>query len=483
MGANESEDSPEFFEQLVEISPVMVWHKQTASQLTLDYVSNNAETLFGYAAEDAAQNWFSYVHPDDKDTAVRAHEDAAHTGEGRVEVRFRRADANWRIVECSIRRLPGSDEIVGFTRDVTDEREAQHRLAQAQQLSVLGRISAGVVHDFNNMLAVIALNVDALRQRNPAPELTEITTAVAHAAGLIEGLLSFAANRRSDKPTMVGLSELIRALSPIFERLVPAGVELSVELADDLPPIIADPGEIERLVINLAINSCDAMDDGGRLRIATRPTETGAPGSAERVALIVEDTGHGIAPDLLPNIFEPFVTTKEQGSGLGLAVAHSVVSRLGGDITINSTVGAGTTVTVELPAADTAEEQTADQPAVSATPLAQILVVDDIPQLLAPVAALLQNAGYDVLTATSGEDALTVVTQTSNKVDLLLTDISIPDMQGTELARQLREQLPDLKVVYMSGFATSHQTDEAPLIPKPFFAEQLFDIIHRTLGD
>jgi PAS domain S-box-containing protein len=390
--------------------------------------------------------------------------------------------------------------------DVTEKENIERRQRQSQRLESLGQLAGGVAHDFNNLLGIIAgytsFAVDDLstaarsdpRWQPLSEDLAQVLKATDRAAGLTRQLLSFA-RREVTRPQLVNVNTVVAEVEQMLRRTIGDDINLHTHLAQDLPPVTADPGQLEQVLLNLAVNARDAMPTGGTLAIETDTITVDGHDATERpgphVRLRVSDTGTGMSRDTIDRAFEPFFTTKPQGqgTGLGLATIYGIVTGAGGHVHLHSTLGAGTTVTVLLPATDAANPS-GTQPASRQTRAGRgetILVVEDEDSLRTLTERVLTRYGYKVLTAANGPDALGAVANHHGHLDLLLTDVVMPHMPGHELADHLRHSHPDLPVIYMSGYAepilTTQKTlpPEVTLLNKPVPEHLLLATIRDTL--
>ena len=382
-------------------------------------------------------------------------------------------------------------------------RRAEQQLLQAQKLQAVGQLAGGIAHDFNNLLTAMLGYCELLEPRvreHPAAatHLEEALKAGERARALVDQILTFSRGRVSS-PERCDLNGTVANLQGLLIPLLPKGIDLLVQLESDLGPLRADPTQLEQVVLNLALNGRDAMPAGGRLRIATANAEVdealghglGLP-AGSYVTLTVEDDGTGMDPITATRLFEPFFTTKADGTGLGLATVYGIVTAAGGQVHVESQLGHGARFTVYLPRVE-AVAATAE-PAVlptSAAPTsledgraATILVVEDQAAVRSLVCEILVERGYAVLHASNGVEALHVARAHPGRLDLLITDVVMPQLQGPELAARLRGDWPDLRVLYMSGY--SAQTEliapddaSADFLPKPF---GVADLVGRIAG-
>jgi PAS domain S-box-containing protein len=402
--------------------------------------------------------------------------------------------------------LDASRNVVNYVavkRNVTREVELEGQLRQAQKMEAIGQLAGGVAHDFNNILTVIQGNVSMLLEPDPTPEeITEcsnqILTASERAANLTRQLLVFS-RKQIMQPVSLELGEVLGGMTKMLRRILGEDIILNSEFAPDLPPILADAGMIEQILLNLAVNSRDAMPEGGRLTIATSAqilTATEAhqiPGASPGrcVCLSVTDTGCGIPPESMPRIFEPFFTTKDvgKGTGLGLATVHGIVKQHQGWIEVVSEPGLGTTFHIRFPAlqgprsAGLNDARTSDLPGGTET----ILIAEDEPSLRELVVNLLSRCGYKVLGAESGVAALKLWQEHQGEIQLLLTDMVMPGgLTGFNLAEKLRAEKPQLRVIYTSGYSTEIRKAArlgagAKFLQKPYSPSVLARLVRDSL--
>ncbi len=372
--------------------------------------------------------------------------------------------------------------------DITERRRLEAQLRQAQKMEAIGRLAGGVAHDFNNILAVVLLQSELLARTATAPSvrdgLHQIRAAAERAANLTRQLLLFS-RQQVLQPRDVDLNQVVEDLLKMLRRIIGEDIKLEWLPAPESLPLRADPGMIEQVLLNLAVNARDAMPRGGRLRVQTGTCtvdEAAAhfnpearPGRHAR--LRVEDTGSGIPPEGLPHIFEPFFTTKEagKGTGLGLATVYGVVQQHRGWVTVDSTPGQGTTFQVFLPLA----ARSAAAPASSApVPTAVgghecLLLVEDDAALREATCQMLEGHGYRVLAAADGLQALALWKDHGRQVALVLTDLVMPGgVSGQDLVQRLRADRPDLKVVYTSGYSEAWRGQEIRLQPGERFVSK-----------
>jgi signal transduction histidine kinase len=397
------------------------------------------------------------------------------------------------------RSEPAADDALLWAQ----QEKSQEQLAQAQRLESLGQLAGGVAHDFNNLLAVI-LNYTAFaaeeltavtesdwaeRCESARGDLEQISRAGQRAAGLTRQLLAFA-RREVVQPRVLDLDTVITAVEEMLRRTLGEHVELVTSLAGDLQPVLADPGQLEQVLVNLAVNARDAMPGGGTLTMDTSnitvDAESIAGGSkappGQNVRLRVSDTGTGMPPDVIEHAFEPFFTTKKDGggTGLGLATVYGILTQADGHIHIYSDPGGGTTFSIMLPATSQAATPKAAKMAYQRTPRGEtVLVVEDEAALREVTRRILARNGYRVITAASGPEALDIARDHQGEIHLLVTDVVMPHMLGKEVAERMRLIKPETEVLYMSGYARPVLASQGRLEPgmalveKPFSAADL----------
>ncbi|HEY7766811.1 PAS domain S-box protein [Longimicrobium sp.] len=455
--------------------------------------------------------WVQQLHPDDQERVV-AGLYAVVDGNGTAwqdEYRIRRGDGGWATVldRGYVLRDPDGAAVrmIGAMEDVTQRRQLEAQLVDAKRLESVGRLAGGVAHDFNNLLTAITGYTEMLLSDvEPGGEmhtdLLEIRNAAARATGLTRQLLAFS-RRQVLQPRVLNLNATIRDLERMFRRLLREDVRLKVELDPAAGQVRADPAQVEQVLLNLAVNARDAMLAGGTLRITTRAAVV-APGDClctapvnlkpgRYVVISASDTGEGIAPEVLPQIFEPFFTTKPAGlgTGLGLATVYGIIKQSGGTVWAESEPGRGATFHVYLPATDelpgTAVALPSRTPAAAGT--GTVLLVDDDAAVRTFVRTVLSGAGYRVLDAADGAQALHVAAECGGALDLLLTDVVMPRMGGRDLADEVARRWPGLPTLFMSGYTDDALADHGVLDPavmlleKPFSRDALLDHVREAL--
>lgn len=390
---------------------------------------------------------------------------------------------------------------IGIALDVTERVTLEEQFRQAQKMDAVGRLAGGIAHDFNNLLtAILGYSEMALEHLQPADpltaDLTQIHNAGLSASSLTRQLLAFS-RRQLLKPEVISIGDIVLRMETLLRRVIGEQIALKTRLHDDLGHVSADPGQIEQVILNLAVNARDAMPNGGELTIEAGNVDLtmefvashvdAQPGP--HVMLKVSDTGGGIEDAVLKQLFEPFFTTKEKGkgTGLGLATVYGIVKQSGGSIWVDSVMGKGATFTIYLPAVDAPLPSPGPTPAAQLAGSETILLVEDQDEVRRVAAAILRHAGYSVIETSRPRTALSIGVDPDTKFDLLLTDVVMPDMTGRELARSIARQRRDLRVLYMSGYAedaiVEHGVIEAGLafVPKPFTSQSLLQAVRGVL--
>jgi PAS domain S-box-containing protein len=408
------------------------------------------------------------------------------------EFRIRKRNGGVRILEVSATNLlrhPAVNGIVVNARDVTERRKLEEQLMQAQRIEAIGTLSGGVAHDFNNILTVILGHTEVLQQAlqsSPAEydHLKSIDEASRRASNLTRQLLAFS-RKQILQPKVFNLNSLIVDLDKMLRRLIREDIEFRTVTDPQLGAIRADPGQIEQAVMNLVLNARDAIKSGGKITIETANVtldEDYARGHAgarpgPHVMLAVSDTGEGISPEILTHIFEPFFTTKEQGrgTGLGLSTVYGIVKQSGGNVWVYSQPGWGTTFKIYLPRMEGPVPSPVESPQPPVTSGAEtVLLVEDEPALRDLIKIALTRSGFTVLAAPSPADALTLSRGHTGALHLLLTDVIMPGMDGPALAKQVKKERPDIKVLFMSGYATNFIMHDGVVDPGTNFLEKPF---------
>ncbi len=517
------------FRGLLEAAPDAVVCADAGGRIVL--VNAQTERLFGYGRDELVGRLVEILVPDAIKAVHPAHR-ARYVADpqprqmgAELELAGRRRDGSTFPAEISLSAIDTGEGILvlAAVRDVTERLELQaererlktqterdrfeRQLHQSQRLESLGQLAGGVAHDFNNLLAVISnYAAFAAEEVAKAPEgewqsvredIQEIERAAERAAGLTRQLLAFA-RRDVIQPRALSLNDVIEDVEQLLIRTLGEHVELSTDLAAGLGRVLADPGQIEQLLINLAVNARDAMPAGGKLIVATANTSIEADHAASRVglgpgryvSLKVSDTGTGMPREVAERAFEPFFTTKAkgEGTGLGLATVYGIVTQVGGYITIYSEPGLGTTFTILLPETSQADQERLPSPQPPQGGAGQtVLVVEDEAAMRQVTSRILVRNGYQVITAENGLDAIEVAGHPGN-IDVLLTDVIMPQMLGKEAASRIRALHPAVRVLFMSGYTQGVLgtrgvlAPDVNLIEKPFTEASLLIKLREILA-
>jgi PAS domain S-box-containing protein len=470
-------------------------------------VNHEAERLFGYERGELIDQHIHHLLPSGIESVQPGLERAAQHKSGSVFP----ADLTLSTVDSRDGKM-----FIAAIRDATERVDAQaererlqRQLQQSRRLESLGQLAGGVAHDFNNLLSVI-LNYttfvseeveraikgpDGDTWRAVSVDLNQVRFAAERAAGLTHQLLAFA-RREITHPRNLCLNDIVRGIDTMLQRTLGSHIELVTSLSPDLWSILADPGQIEQILVNLAVNARDAMPEGGTLRIETEnvavvdPATTGLQvESGAHVRLRVSDTGTGMSPEVVERAFEPFFTTKGStgGSGLGLATVYGIVTQSGGDASIESFPYGGTTFSALFPAfeASAVADDAVDEPH-HPRGVETILVVEDERAVRELTQRILVRHGYRVITARHGAEALNLAETYQGSIDLLLTDVVMPQMLGHEVAERFVELRPASRVLFMSGYAqplvdARYQIDPDSVVEKPFTEPVVLNKIRQVL--
>lgn len=378
---------------------------------------------------------------------------------------------------------------ITIVRDVSDHKQLERQLRDSQKMEALGRLVGGVAHDFNNILAAITLYCDLLsaalpQGTQPAKHASEIRLAADQGAGLVRQLLAFARPQPTDL-RQVSLNAAIGNITDMLRRLVGEDIDLAVHCAEPLPPVLVDPAQLHQIIVNLAMNSRDAMANGGRITLSTSVLRLARPQRrypglrrGSYVALTVTDTGCGMDAVTRARLFEPFFTTKPtgKGTGLGMSTVYTIVRHCGGTVAVDSEPGRGTKVTIVLPQARASAPHVQESRAPQLVGRGQtVLLVEDDDAIRTALEQMLSEHGYRVLAAEDPKRAAALAKRYNGTVSLLITDIVMPGRCGCDLARDLERSHPGLRVLFISGYpeAARSASAEAVLLHKPFSRDEL----------
>jgi len=500
-----------FFKHAIDTSPDGVFLMPENGGFT--YVNDQACRSLGYTREELLQMHLWDIDPDFTPQRWQAHWEAMRTARSRlIETSHRRKDGSIFPIEVMAYRLPFGDEErhLAFVRDISERVKASEergrleaQLMQSQKLESVGRLAGGVAHDYNNMLSVILGYAELMRSKI-APDdpllkdLDHIQQAAQRSKNITQQLLAFS-RRQVFEPRILDLNDLIRGFQGHLARLIGEDIELDFMPAQDAGNIEFDPTQIEQILMNLAVNARDAMPEGGKLTVETRHVVLDEAYCREHVGFIpgsfvrlsVSDNGVGMGAETVNQVFDPFFTTKEvgQGTGLGLATVYGIVKQGGGFINVYSEPGRGTTFKIYLPrTTDEAEAPDASEPPPPASGSETILLVEDDKMVSGMTEAVLVRLGYRVVCAGGPQEAIAIFAKERSAIDLLLTDVVMPQMNGKELHLRLKALRPDLKTLFMSGYTTNVIVHHGVLdkgvhfISKPFSINRLAAKIRETLA-
>ena len=482
------------------------------SDTVMRYQSPSVTRLLGYEADElVGSKVVDLIHAEDVDRVVDTLRDAFATGVRRQTVvyRFRHKDGSWRVLESvgssmvEDRGVPG---LVINSRDITDRQTLEAQLRQAQKMEAVGLLAGGIAHDFNNLLTVVLANADLVVAALPdrpeiAEELRDLQAAARRGQAMIRNLMGFS-RQGGVESVPVALGALGRNLTETLRRVLPETVEIRFAAAEPLPSVLADPGAVEQMLLNLATNARDAMPDGGTLRLEVAPErvteasreETPWLAIGEYVIVTVADTGTGMDEETRRRIFEPFFTTKPagKGTGLGMPMVYGLMKQHGGYVVVDSAPGCGTTVRLFFPAAPAAVRE-APAPARGRRAEAEgggrtILVVEDEEALRRAARRILERAGYRILVAEDGAEALAILADHRDQVDLVFTDMIMPKLGGRGLYDRVQSEIGPVRFLVASGYAGRDVREDhglppqVPFINKPWTLEELVTRVREVLA-
>ena len=505
------------YRTLVERLPAVTYIAELGAGGPWHYVSPQIESMLGFSPAEwlsDPMNWLNHIHPDDREIALAAEKSFQETHElFQAEYRMFARDGRlvWFRDEGVLLQTDGQVLLMqGVLYDITERKRLEDQLRHSQKMEAVGQLAGGVAHDFNNLLMLIQAHNEHLRDRldadDPArKDALEIENAVTRAASLTGQLLAFS-RKVVLRPKVLDLNVVLADVAKMLHRLLGENIEVKVVPGASLGRVKADPGQMEQVILNLAVNSRDAMPDGGRLTIETRDVELdendsrdheGAP-PGKYVMLAVSDNGSGMDTETRAHMFEPFYTTKApgKGTGLGLATVYGVVKQSDGWIWVDSEPGRGTTFRIHLPRVEESDggEVPVERQATSKTVPSvvapkgteTVLVVEDQDGIREIVKESLRRNGYKVLIAVDGNEALQMASSYADPIHLLITDLVMPNIGGRELAQRLTPLRPRMKVLFMSGYS-EHAADNdeldasATVLQKPFSLDALVRNVRRVL--
>lgn len=461
------------------------------------------ETLGYELGELTAVPFVEFVHPDDRSRTLEVF--AAILAGTRVtdfENRYRRKDGEYRVFSWRATVDPITGDVYGVARDITGHRATEAQLRHAQKMEAVGQLAGGIAHDFNNLLQAILANAELALESKPSAGdvvecLSEIERAGTRAAELTTQLLAFS-RRQPLRPVPVDLNRLLGGLMKMLRRLLPESIVIEFIPGQDLASVNADPSQLEQVIVNLCVNARDAMEHGGQLKLETQNVsanetycESHPWAKPGRYALLrVTDTGVGMTPEVRERIFEPFFTTKgpQQGTGLGLSTVYGIVQQHDGVIHVHSEPALGSTFEIYLPAdsrlpADLEDEVAAAPPRGHET----ILLAEDDERVRRVTVQMLQRAGYRPIVAADGPEAVRLLREGKEPVQLVLLDLVMPQLSGPEAWEQMRALRPGLRVLFMSGHADDRYRQRLPpgaeVLDKPFRRLELLRRLRKKLDE
>jgi two-component system cell cycle sensor histidine kinase/response regulator CckA len=502
------QESESRFRTMADNAPVMIWVADADRRMT--FVSRGWLEFTGRPVmQDLGEGWTDLLHPADTERTLSTYAIACDARRPfSLEYRYRRGDGVYRwIRNDGVPRIDGHGEFLGYIGacvDLTESRAAEERVRLAQRLEAVGRLAGGVAHETNNQMTVVLGAASFLLRRSELPpevrrDIETIRQAAERAAGVSTQLLAFS-RRQLLRPQALEVDSVVAGMEPVLLRIL--GDECRLELRLDRKPktVVADAGQLEQVLLNLALNARDAMGSGGVLTIETgvveltesyarqRPGVSVQPGMY--AVLTVTDTGHGMDRETVSHLFEPFFTTKPvgQGTGLGLSVVYGIVKQSGGYVWAYSEPGLGTSFRVYLPLAEMPVSPAVEQPRRPRTRSGEtILVVEDDADVRRQVVRGLEEEGFAVAQAEHGAEALDLARRADGNLHLVVSDVSMPTMPGRELARRLAEIRPDLPVLFISGYPGADVVRRGlldagrPFIQKPFTPEALAEKVRELL--
>lgn len=477
-----SSEQARILQPLVESSPVAILTLDLQMRVTM--WNPACERIFGWSQEEVLGKPYPLV-PADEWERFEGFFQTVISGQGFNGVEAERQTSDGSRVYIAISTAPVRDDqgdVIGamaILEDITQRKILEEQNRQATKLEAIGRLAGGIAHDFNNLLTVILGYSDGLAEVDSASELQEAADAIhlaaERAAALTQQLLAFS-RRQVLHVQIVDLNEVVQTTNNMVSRLIGTDITVTVALAEQPIWVHVDPIQMEQVLINLATNARDAMPSGGELRITTSRVEHSGQTWAQ---LSVSDTGEGIDAETAAHIFDPFFTTKEtgKGTGLGLASVYGVAHQSGGDVTVESEPGEGATFRVQLPMSEAPQVEAAvEDEREQLEQDASILLAEDNGDVRRILGRMLSAAGHTVRAAENGTEALAIARRHISEIDVLITDVVMPGMTGGELAQKMKLMKPELKVLFVSGYADDEAVkrgaiDGAPLLHKPFTLE------------
>jgi two-component system cell cycle sensor histidine kinase/response regulator CckA len=491
----ETQDS---FERLFEEAPVGIC--LLARDGAIDAANASLGGMFGLKAQDIKHKLFTdYILDSDRKMVSEWIEQLFRSKQKSATIEAHLNTQAKTVVQVFGRKFRGGDSMVLHFIDLTEQKKLEQQFSQSQKMQAIGQLAGGVAHDFNNLLTAMIGFCDLLllRHKPGDPSFTDIMQIKQNAnraANLVRQLLAFS-RQQTLQPKVMDINEVLSELSHLIRRLIGARIDLSIEHKSAEPGLVkVDQGQLEQVLINLAVNARDAMPEGGALNIFTSAVTNDEevqmntndllpPGKWVRID--IEDTGTGIPKEILDRIFEPFFTTKElgAGTGLGLSTVHGIIHQTGGFLSVHTEVNTGTTFSIYLPFFErnpddqekNAEKETESEADLTGT--AKILLVEDEDAVRSFSARALGNKGYDVIEAINGRDALDIIARDKPALELIITDVVMPEVDGPTMIEELRETYKDVKIIFMSGYTEDRLKQQFGedfwFLPKPFTLKQL----------
>ncbi len=510
--AEDNRERRRMYRTLLANLPGMVYRCKNDPRRTMEFLSAECEALTGYDPESLLLNselaYPELIHPDDVLQAEEAIQRGIHNRHSftmTYRIRTRTGEQRW-VWERGRAVFDEQGKVValeGFVSDITEQKLLEQQFLQSQKMEAIGQLAGGIAHDFNNLLTVINGYSAMLLDDHPEPsawrnEVEEIERAGKRAAGLTRQLLAFS-RKEVLKPEVLDLNQVVERMDKMLRRLIGENIDLVTLLSPSLHHIKFDPGHLEQIIMNLAINARDAMPEGGKLTLETANIELDEtyvklhPGAqtGEHVMIAVTDTGTGMDAAVQERIFDPFFTTKSvgKGTGLGLSTVFGIVKQSGGNIWVYSEPGRGTTfkVFLPLPESDTlpVQENSENPPDANGE---TVLVVEDEKGVRILVRMLLEKRGYTAIEASDGKSAVEALERHHAAIRVMLTDLVLTDMDGTELSRLAAKKYPNVRIIYMSGYTDKSISHSGALVPgaafveKPISPQDLFRKLGRALN-
>jgi signal transduction histidine kinase len=494
-------ESQSFLEKAQMVAKIGSWLGTSESM----ELSPEVYRIFGIEAgsfDENTESFYQFVHPSDVETAKEARGRLWLEGLSYgIDYRIRRSgtDLRWIHERATLIRddagLP--QKMIGIVQDITEQRELESKLRQSQKMEAVGRLAGGIAHDFNNILTAIKgyssfLKMSLKKSHDLFSDVAEIEKSADRAAALTHQLLAFS-RKQILKPEVLDLNSVITGIGNMMRRLINEDIELVIRLKPGLGLVRADPGQVEQVIMNLIVNGRDAMPSGGKLIIETDDVAMDvSPLGVASVKISVADGGVGMNSEVMTHIFEPFFTTKEQGkgTGLGLSTVYGIISQSQGHIGVESVPGQGTKFSIYLPRLmDDAAPKAALDPQHSGSLRGHetVCIVEDDPVLRMVISRTLKEQGYNILVAPDGKEALSLFKENPVSIDIVVTDIIMPGMNGRTLVEHLMSLEPKLRVLYMSGYTddviAQHGVlePETPFLQKPFTPRMLAEKMREIL--